>query len=197
MRKRFLQIRRLRAARQSGMTMVELLIAMTVLAIGVAGILGLVLLAIATNARNKGDTTGTMLAQLVMEQIEVIPANNNGNLQILDCAGVVKTISLAPGGATLTAAGQIDWTQAPTAVQAGYQMTYSACAPNNQWITYDIRWNIAALGPAPNGWLNTSNKPYVKAVTVSARPSQAQFASAATALRYFAPPVTLRTVVGM
>jgi prepilin-type N-terminal cleavage/methylation domain-containing protein len=193
MRKRFLQLRRLRAARQSGMTMIELLIAMTVLAIGVAGILGLVLMAIATNARNKGDTTGTMLAQLVMEQIEMMPANNTSVPPlapvVTDCSGAAWPISLAPGGAN-TVNGQIDWTQLPGGVPNGYHANFAACAPNNQWVFYDVRWNIVALYNGPSG-------PYAKLITVSARPAQAQFAKAANAMKYFAPPVTLRTIVGM
>jgi prepilin-type N-terminal cleavage/methylation domain-containing protein len=182
--------RRRRIARERGMTMIELLIAMTVLAIGVAGILGLVLLAIATNSRNKGDTTSTMLSQLVMEQIEIMPANNTGTIQVADCSGAVKNISLAAGGANATATGQIDWTQAPGAVPANFRMVYAVCGPGNAFAFYDVRWRITTL-------YNGASGPYVKTVTVSAQPIAAQFTGAANRFKYFAPPVTLHTIVGM
>jgi prepilin-type N-terminal cleavage/methylation domain-containing protein len=180
--------RRRRMARERGMTMIELLIAMTVLAIGVAGILGLVLLAIATNSRNKGDTTSTMLSQLVMEQIEIMPANNTGTIQVTDCSGAVKTISLAPGGANAVA-GKIDWSQAPGAVPANYRMIFAVCGPGNAFAFYDVRWRITTLYNGPSG-------PYAKTVTVSAQPIAAQF-TGAERFKYFAPPVSLRTIVGM
>jgi hypothetical protein len=131
-----------------------------------------------------------MLAQLVIEQIEMEPANNTGTISVNDCNGVAWNISLAAGGAN-TVNGQIDWSQLPGAVPANYHMNYAACGPNNQWNYYDVRWNVTTLYAGPSG-------PYAKLVTVSARPAAAQFATAATGgLRYFQPPVTLRTVVGM
>lgn len=176
---------------QQGLSMIELLIAMTVLAVGVAGILSLILLAIAGNSRSKGDTTGTMLAQLVIEQIEAQPANAGGTLTIQDCsppANANRTIALAPGGAQLLADGQIDWGQNPGAIANGYQMFFRVCAPNNAGLSYDVRWNITAQAGSPSG-------PLTKLVTVSARPAAAQLAGA-DRLKWFAPPVTLRTIVG-
>ena len=147
--------------RQRGMSMIELLIAMTVLAIGVSGILAMVLLAIASNGRTKGDSTATMLAQMVIEQAEAVPSNgvvsgvagNVNQATVFDCTGAARVIRLTPGGANLLANGAIDWTQAPGAVQAGYQMNFAACLPNNtagvpQSAAYDVRWNIRNVGPA-------------------------------------------------
>ena len=60
---------------QKGMTLIELMIATFVLAVGMLGSLSMIFLAIATNSRNKFDTTGTMIAQTVIEQINTLPTN--------------------------------------------------------------------------------------------------------------------------
>jgi prepilin-type N-terminal cleavage/methylation domain-containing protein len=190
-----------RMRRERGMSMIELLIAMTVMAVGISGILALVLLAIASNTRSKGDSTAIMLAQLVIEQAEMIPANGvvaNGaggtfnvtTVQLTDCAGTVQTLNLAAGGAQLVAAnGQIDWGgQTYAAVPAGYKMYYAACtqtgvAGQNNWMLYEVRWNIWQ----PYGAMS-------KVIVVSARPAAAAFGGVAN-FKNFANPVTLRTVV--
>jgi len=183
--------------RQSGMSMVELLIAMTVMAIGISGILALVLLAIASNNRSKTDSTGTMLAQWVIEQAQGVPSNGaiNGvagivsTVTVTDCMGANYVINLAPGGADQTAAGQIDWNQAMAAVPAGYQMNFAACAPiwapgGQGLIRYDVRWRVTQ----PYG-------PTSKVMIVSARPFEAQFGGSAQ-FRNWGTPVTLRTIIG-
>jgi len=107
------------------MTLVELMIAMVVLAIGLAGLTTLFLTALATNNKNNRDTASTNLAQTVMEQIATQPANVAATIPITDCAGNVTNMTTtgaaAPTGAgatLLTVAGglgnpgDIDWTQA-------------------------------------------------------------------------------------
>lgn len=190
----------IRKRRERGMSMVELLIAMTVMAVGISGILALVLLAIAANQRSKGDTTSVMLGQLVIEQAQMIPANGsvaNGvggtinvpTVTVVDCAGTAQVINLAAtNGATLLGNGQIDWGQAYAAVPVGYKMYYAACtqtgvAGQNNWMLYDVRWNVSA----PYGAMT-------KVIVVSARPAAAQFGGVAN-FKNFATPVTLRTVV--
>lgn len=194
MRRQLMILRSKRLRRESGMSMIELMIAMTVLAVGVAGILGLVLLAMISDNRNKHDTTATMAAQAVLEQIEAIPANTTGTITMTDCSGAAFTVGLGSAavgtiGANTTAAGAIDWTQAQGAVTANYRATFNACAPNNQLVKYDVRWNIQTLYTGPAG-------PYTKIVTVSARPQAANTVGNFTQ-RDWALPVTLRTVVGM
>ena len=193
--------RKWKASRESGMSMIELLIAMTVMAVGMSGILTLVLLAMIVNNTAKTDTTGTILSQMVIEQIQMMPANAVGNLTVTDCSGINRTITLAPAGGTvppaagggagarLLADGSIDWSQAPAAVPVGYQMTYAACGPNNQWMFYDVRWNVMT-GTTVGGAV------FTKMVTVSARPAAAQFGGM-MALKNYALPVTLRTISGM
>jgi Tfp pilus assembly protein PilV len=187
-------LRSKRLRRESGMSMVELMIAMTVLAVGVAGILGLVLLAMISDNRNKHDTTATMAAQAVLEQIEAIPSSTTGTINMTDCSGAVFPVGLGTAavgaiGANTTATGAIDWTQGQGAVAANYRATFNACAPNNLVVPYDVRWNIQTLYTGASG-------PYVKIVTVSARPLAANN-TGVFSKRDWALPVTLRTVVGM
>jgi prepilin-type N-terminal cleavage/methylation domain-containing protein len=197
----------IRKKRERGMSMIELLIAMTVMAVGISGILALVLLAIAANQRSKGDSTSTMLAQLVIEQAQMVPSSgtvvnsaggggtfNVTTVTVNDCAGTAQVINLAPGagvaaaGANVLGNGQIDWGQAFAAVPAGYKMYYAACTQTgivgqNNWMLYDVRWSISS----PYGVMT-------KQIIVSARPAAAQFGGVAN-FKNFATPVTLRTVV--
>lgn len=186
-----------RARRQSaeqGMSMIELLIAMTVLAVGVSGILAMVLLAMAANSRSKNDSTATMLAQLVIEQVQSQPSNSTATLTVTDCSGANRFIRVgaapAPNGAGAQVTnGQINWGQAEAAVPIGYQMQFITCGPADRRITYDVRWNVTTQFTGASG-------AFTKIVTVSARPRAMQFAGA-DGLKWFAFPVQLRTVVGM
>jgi prepilin-type N-terminal cleavage/methylation domain-containing protein len=171
--------------RQSGMSMVEVLIAMLVLVVGMMGSMILVRTAIVNNNRNKLDTTSTALAQMVLEQITSRQATANTNIIINDCTGVARTINPNVGGATLIAAGfnqgNIDFTQNLAAVPAGYSMQYITCGNANAQVTYEIRWNVTAMTV------------FTKLVTVSARK---QIATATGSLPYFSVPVTLRGIAG-
>lgn len=191
-----------RPARQSGMSMIELLIAMMVLAVGMMGSMILVRTAIVNNNRNKLDTTSTALAQMVLEQIESRPSTANGVFTITDCTGVVSNVN--PTGAASPGAGakviqsspppgqnigDIDFTQDFTAVPAGYAMQYVTCGPAagtpgaaaGPQVTYEIRWNV------------TTMTPFTKLVTVSARK---RIATSTSALPFFSIPYTLRGIAG-
>ena len=135
---------------QSGFTLIELMISMIVLVVGLLALIGLLAVAIESNGRNKVDSTATMLAQSVLEQInstmlEPVP----GNASITDCAANNFAIDVgATGGAALsTSSGNIDFSQAASSVPSGYQMDYVVCAddPNSGGVihtTYDVRWNV-------------------------------------------------------
>ncbi len=173
---------------QSGMSMIELLIAMLVLVVGMMGSMELVRTAIVNNNRNKLDTASTALAQMVLEQITSRPANppmNPPYIIIADCAGVLRTINPNVGGANLIAAGfnqgNINFTQDLAAVPAGYAMQYTTCGPAGSRVTYEIRWNVTAMTG------------FTKLVTVSARK---QISTATGSLPFFAVPVTLRAIAG-
>jgi prepilin-type N-terminal cleavage/methylation domain-containing protein len=169
---------------ERGMTMIELLIAMVVLAAGLAAVMVLVNGAITSNARNKFDTTATTLSETVLERIAAAGPSATGTVTITDCANNLLTLNTAgaasPGaGATVNAAGNISFSgSAPT----GYGISYVACAKNNSQATYDIRWNIVSH--------TSGSAVYSKTITVSARES-----AAGSLGSLFAAPVTLRTTI--
>lgn len=174
---------------QSGMSMIELLIAMTVLAVGMGGMIVVFATAIGNNSRAKTDTTATMLSQTVLDRIAAQPATAPNPFVIQDCNpnGVANwTVATAAGGAALSAAdpSSIDWGQAYGAIAANYKMLYVACGNNGRQMTYDVRWNIQAL---------TGNS---RLITVSARPAAAAGGSSGQVLVY-AQPVTLRSIGGV
>src|ERR1700688_840831 len=140
---------------QAGMTLVELMIALFILAVGMGALTNLLVVAMATDNRNAKDTSATLLAQMVVEQISAQHPNSNAAISVTDCAGNAWTIATTGGaspsgaGATLvttsTAAGYggIDQTQAYSAVTANYKMKYVDCggAGNTGVQTiYDVRW---------------------------------------------------------
>jgi Tfp pilus assembly protein PilV len=180
---------------ERGISLVELVIAITVLAVGMAGLAVLFSTAIMNNSRSKGDTSGTMLTQTVLEQIAAQPANLVANLTLTDCntAGatvwpITTTGAASPGaGATINVnTGAIDFTQAYAAVTAGYKMQYVACGNNGRQMTYEVRWNIQTI---------TAN---TRLITVSARPlAAASAANNQNQALLFAPPITLRTIGGL
>lgn len=175
---------------ERGMSMIELMISIVVLSVGMAGLMVLFGTAAMTNSRSKNDTTATMLAQTVLDQMAALPASSNATFTITDCTGanftVATTGSANPGtGATIVAAtGNIDFTQALNTVPANYSMQYSVCGPNGQRAAYDVRWNVITV---------TAN---TRMITVSARQTTAGSTGANRALLYM-QPITLRTIAGM
>lgn len=198
---------------QCGMSLIELMIAMLVLAVGLVGILALVTSAIQTNSRNKKDSSATMVAQTVMETIlsrsAAFPVSAaNPAPAIVDCAGNTFLINTdaaaAPGAGAATIpnpppaivpasfAGNIDWSQArvaltqSTAAVPGYYMFYTACGTGGRQTMYEVRWNVTQLSNV------------TKYVTVSARRITLTINSPAGTndLTGFAAPVTLRSAAG-
>ena len=154
--------------------MIELLIAIAVLVFGFTSLLALITTAIASNGRNKTGSTGMMLTQAVVEQINstLIGA---GSAALTDCAGHNWTIDTATGGADLSGAN-IDFSQ--TSPPADYHMDFAICSGAVQTI-YDVRWNVQPL----------TSGTYL--VTVGAR-----LKGSGHDLKYYALPVNLRTYVG-
>jgi Tfp pilus assembly protein PilV len=164
----------------SGVTMVELMIAGVVMVVGFLGLMILIMTAIATNNRNKMDTNATLAAQMVLEEIRSDVQTGNSP-SLTDCGGTTWNIGMgttaigAATGANMSGA-TIDFTANPV---TNYQMLYQVCTANGGQATYDVRWNVTRL---TNGvWL----------VVVG---SHAKGAS--NDLKYFALPVTLRGIVG-
>jgi Tfp pilus assembly protein PilV len=170
--------------RERGMSLIELMIAMVVLMVGVLAVMSLIAVAIGSNARNRRDSTGTMLAEMVLDQISAIPVGASpSTVSISDCATNSYTIESAgsPSGAGANLSGSnIDFTQGAATITANYSMMYAVCGPSNDTrAVYDVRWNVQTI---------TANSNFV---TVAAR-----LRNSGTDPRLFAIPVTLRTVVG-
>jgi type IV pilus assembly protein PilV len=164
--------------KQRGMTLIELMIAMVVLAVGVVGSMALVVRAIGGNSASKQTSNSTALAQMVTERIMAVPANNNAIVTITDCTNTVANVSTSVGGPAVTASGDLDFTAATI---ANYNMSYTDCDTSGRQATYDVRWNVQAI----------ANSSYAKILTVSA-----QLKSAGSNRMVFAPVTTIRTIVG-
>jgi prepilin-type N-terminal cleavage/methylation domain-containing protein len=197
-----------------GFTLIELMIAISVLAIGMLGAMTLMLMAMQSNSASKTDTTATVLDQ---EIIELYSTLKNyplpGTVQIYDCAltgnnfhlgdlgkgaapngngAVLYTAGTAPSTAQI---GDVDWSQPVTTLATttapGYAMEYQTCSGD----IYQVRWNVLDLTPAvppagSNGRLTL--------LTVSARQKSAVVATAAGAQNravLFALPTTLRSML--
>jgi len=167
------------AHRESGMTLIELMIAMVVLAVGIVASMALVLVAIGTNGSSRQLSNSTALAQMVTERIMAVPSQTSTIVTITDCTNTAYNVSTSVGGAPLTSTGIVDYSQGTV---ANYNMTYTDCATNGRQSTYDVRWNIQSIANS-NG--------YVKLLTVSS-----QLKSAGKSAVIYAPPATIRTVVG-
>jgi len=169
---------------ESGITMIEVLLASTVLTIASMGLIGLIASSIATDTRNKFDSTTTMLAQSIVEQI-ASTAIGSGTASLTDCAGTAWNIDTQPGGATITN-GAIDFSQ--TSPPAAYHMDYvvkSPCTSSGiEQAVYDVRWNIELIGAS-----TTPTNTYL--LTVSSRMKDRGQGN-----RQFALPVTLRVMLG-
>jgi prepilin-type N-terminal cleavage/methylation domain-containing protein len=184
---------------ESGMTLIELLVAIAVLTVGMLGSMLLLLAGMQTNSRNRTDTTGTVLDQEIIEEFATLKNYPKpGTVNIYDCSTGSGNLHLAslgqsPGpagaGAVLDAAGNVDWTQAAptlaTSTTAGYAMRYKTCNSD----IYEVRWNVMEVNPNPNSRISL--------LTVSSRQLAAQSAQAAgrnNAVLY-ARPSTLRTLI--
>ncbi len=173
-----------------GMSLIELMFALAIVAISMIAFLPLFLTSTQTNNKNSRDTTGTLVAQTFLDHIS---AQNPtvASVAITDCAGNVINISTQDGGqpngngAPLDATansptyGLIDWGQPAV---ANYSANFVDCDPNGHQQTYDVRWNVMTITP------NTT-----KLITVSARQINTQ--GTGGGLR-FSVPVTLRGIGG-
>jgi type IV pilus assembly protein PilV len=170
------------ADQQDGLTIVELMIAMFVLAVGILASMSLVIMAINGDFRSKQQSNSTALAQMVTEKIMSIPAYTNPTLTLTDCAGTNFSIATAAGGGTVNSSGDMDYTQAQV---ANYNMAYTDCGTANRQMAYDVRWRIEAV----------AGSIYVKKLTVSARLNNVSTAGGTSGSK-FGPVVTIKTVVG-
>ena len=175
---------------ERGTTLIELMIAMVVLAIGLGAITILLTGAMASNNKSSKDMAATLLAQMVMEQISAQHVYSNATINITDCAGNNWTISTTPGtagtgnGANLNTDGTIDFTQSYSTLLAdNYAMQYVDCSTaGGLQTTYEVRWNI----------MNVSSNTTTRLITTGARISPSNSSQLGGAM--FAFPVTLRGI---
>lgn len=190
--------------RQRGMSMIELLIAMSVLAVGLLGCMLMVLAGVQSNARNKNDSAAVVLDQEILEMFATYKFYpTSGNVVVNDCgtannihwANVLQGAAPLGAGATLYTAnsaplpsmvGDIDWTQPAPAFAGngvlGYAMDYQTCNGD----TYEVRWNVMTVNANANGIAALS------LLTVSARQTAAANAHNTT---LFAIPTSLHTLI--
>ena len=185
----------------AGFTLIELMMAMIVLAVGLGAISTLFISATLSNNKNSRNATATMLAQLVLEQITSQSPNSTETIFLQDCVGNTWAIATTGGAAPSGAGAQLDtvasdysyggidptqdYASIPpaTAGTPGYAMKYVDCgtAANTQSI-YDVRWNVINIDT------------YTRLVTVSARQlSPANQLGGAV----FSLPVTVRGIGGV
>src|SRR4051794_39812126 len=121
-----------RSKQPKGFTLIEVMIAMFVLTVAVLGGMMMVIMGMARNTSNRVDTTATNVAQTVLEQIAGAPPNSSPTLTVTDCVPNLLSINTAPGGATLKANGDVDFTADTVATlnPNHYQMTYTVCGTN-------------------------------------------------------------------
>jgi type II secretory pathway pseudopilin PulG len=145
--------------REHGFMLIELMISMVVLTVGLGGLLVLLITAMYTDKVSANETTSTMVAEHILEQITAEGVNNDNPLTVTDCANNVLNIATARAplgggsgganggnGAALTVDGKIDWQNQTFAnVPAGYAIDYVACGANGRQVSYDIRWNVIQM----------------------------------------------------
>jgi prepilin-type N-terminal cleavage/methylation domain-containing protein len=169
-----------KSGQESGLTLIELMIAMVVLAVGILGSMALIVRAIGGDAWSKQLSNSTVLAQSITERIMAIPAASNSPVTIADCTNnPAATVNTAPGGSAVTSSGDVDFTAAPV---ANYQMLYTDCDTNGRQAIYDVRWNVTAIN---------NSLGFVKLLTVSAQLKHTGNNAVA-----FAPVATVRTIIG-
>jgi len=183
---------------ESGMTLIELMIAMTVLAVGLAGIMGIVFAAMLANNHSRTDTSATWLSVMILQQMGEIPAGTDTTFTVKDCAGqtwnVNTTGAAGPAGAGAALRGtnnapswvatDIDFSTAYAGAPPGdgYHMRYVACGTNGSpGIPYDVRWNVA------------KNIEQTKTVIVGAK---LKGSASGQQNVYFSMPVQMKTILG-
>ena len=180
-----LRMKMAKSRQQCGMSLIELLIAIAVLTIGVAGCAVVIPIAIGRNFANRQQSNSTAIAQMVLEKLMSVQASASPTLTITDCASNANTVSTTGSaggsGSTVMSSGEIDFSvaQGSGGAPAGYYMDYTTCGTNGRQSTYDVRWNIKAPST------------FAEVITVSAK-----LKKTTNDAKMFSRPVTIRSISG-
>src|SRR5258707_1618767 len=122
---------------ERGAMLIELMIAMFVLATGLGALTTLIVACMTNDNRNSKDTSATLLAQKVIEELSAQNTNSTNAVILTDCAGNTWTIPSTQGtaapsgqGATLATSasspyyGGIDFTQTISSAPAVIFLLY-------------------------------------------------------------------------
>ena len=164
--------------------MIEVLVASAIMAVCSLSVMALIGSSIASNTRNKFDSSTMILVQSVVEQIAATVIGS-GSSTLTDCNGTAFTISTTPGGATVTS-DKIDFTEASP--PSNYRMLYvvkSPCVSTGiEQAVYDVRWNVELVGAgvsATNTFLLTVG---------------GQMLDRGQGNKFFASPINVRILLG-
>lgn len=178
----------------AGATLIELMVAMLILAAGLGALTTLFVGSMLTDNRNSKDTTATLLAQKIIEELTAQNVNATVIVALTDCQGNNWNVPATQGapfpgqGAAVVNNqaslfyGGIDFNQALGAVPQGFSMQYVDCDPNGQRTTYDVRWNVMTM---------TTNN--TRLITASARRLGTNNSQGGL---IYSNPVTLRAIGG-
>ena len=173
---------------QAGITIVETMFAAFILVVGSLSMVGLIFRSIATNNRNKIDSTQMMLASSIAEQIDSTIIGS-GSSSLVDCAGSSHTIDTQDGVGANLSGQDIDFTENIAAVSAKnhYHMDYllrTPCTSTGKLQgLYDVRWRVDIIGSI------TDTKTYM--LTIGAK-----LKGHGEGNLFFSKPVTVRVLSG-
>ncbi len=174
-----------RSRRQTGFSLIELMIAIVVLIVGVMAVAQLVPAAIQSNLRSRYDSTGVVLAERQLElmarqAIDVgNPAAGNHYIFVAPLPDGVTFFPYQvglrpPAGPMISAAGaallpnstQINWTQpSGAAALVGYRNTFTLNEGTAGGTFYETRWAVVTYFVNFNGTV----RPIAKRIIVSVR----------------------------